>query len=148
LVSPPADAIVPIESADVVYNISGALLYKVKERTTGTFRGIDEDARNSCSAFYAAHSVGEDVARRHALPVDKAVREQFGHDSLTYVSASLYDFCSRLELVYWFNLNLQCAGADVPRPCKKSTCSPDKTRAFLQRGSSAWRDWRKKPTRR
>jgi hypothetical protein len=110
LTSPPADAIVPIASADAVYNISGALLYKVKERTTGTFRGIDEDARNSCLAFYAAHSVGEDVARRLALPVDKVVRQQFGHDSLTYVSASLFDFFSRLELVYWFNLNLQCAG--------------------------------------
>ena len=96
--SPPADA------------ISGALLYKVKERTTGTFRGIDEDARNSCLAFYAAHSVGEDVARRHALPVDKVVREQVGHDSLTYVSASLYDVFSRLELVYWLNLNLRCVG--------------------------------------
>ena len=110
LTSPPADAIVPIESADAVYNISGALLYKVKERTTGTFRGIDEDARNSCLAFYAAHSVGEDVARRLVLPVDKVVRQQFGHDSLTYVSASLYNFFCRLELVYWFNLNLQCAG--------------------------------------
>jgi hypothetical protein len=46
-----------IESADAVYNISGALLYKVKERTTGTFRGIDEDARNSCLASQVMFSM-------------------------------------------------------------------------------------------
>lgn len=43
--------------------------------------------------------------------MEKVVREQYGVNTLTYVSASLYNFFCRLELVYWFNLNLQFAAA-------------------------------------
>ena len=111
LTSPPAEAILPIESADALYNIAGALLYKVRQRTTGSFRGIDEHQRASCTVFFVAHSVGQDNARQEALPVEKVVREQYGVNTLTYVSASLYNFFCRLELVYWFNLNLQFAAA-------------------------------------
>ena len=110
LVSPPGNASVPVESADAVYNIAGALLFKIKQHASGGTLGVTEYNRCSCTAFVAAHSLDEAHARRAALPVEKVVCTQHSRDSLTYVSAPLYHFFCKLELMYWFNLNLRCVG--------------------------------------
>ena len=105
--SPPEHAVVPIASTDALYNIAGALLFKVTKKTYASARGVGDDDRNSCVAFVVVHSLQQEAARRAGLPVDKVVSTQYSVNSLTYVSVSLYKFFCRLEVLYWYNMNLR-----------------------------------------
>ena len=105
--APPLGAVVPIASTDALYNIAGALLCKVTKRTQFSAKGVSVEEHGSYLAFAHAHSLSQEAARAAELPVDKVIRTQYSVDSLTFVSPSLYAFFCRLELVYWFNLNLR-----------------------------------------
>ncbi len=65
----------------------------------------------ACVAVCVVRAVSGEDARTSQLPVAKT---QSGADSLTFVSESLYNFICRLQLVYWFNLNLQAAAGLTP----------------------------------
>ena len=110
LQSPRGEEVVPIESTNALCNIAGALLFKAKKRSSGQAIGVTEHQRCACLAFTVAHSLEQPHARQEALPVDKVVRVENSTGSLTYVSAPLYHFFCRLELVYWVNLNLRGVG--------------------------------------
>ena len=114
LKSPPPDAIVPAGSVDALYNAAGALLCKVRKKTSFGAKGVTEAQCGACVAFCVVHAVSGEDARTSQLPVAKVLRTQKGADSLAFVSESLYNFFCRLELVYWVNLNLQSAAGLTP----------------------------------
>ncbi len=53
------------------------------------------------------HTVTQAAAQSAELPSEKVVMSQYSGNSLTFVSGSLYAFFCRLELIYWYNLNLR-----------------------------------------
>ena len=112
-VSPPEHAVLPIGSVDALYNIAGALLFKVLKLTQYNARGVSEEEQASCAAFFATHALTEAAARAAELPIHKVVRTQYSVNSLTFVSESLYNFFARVELVYWTNLHVSAARAGV-----------------------------------
>ena len=106
LISPPDDAVLPGVSEDALYNIAGALLWKVKRYGFSKSRA-NPVSRQSFATFADAHALSETDAKMLGLPVDKVVRQQYGSDSLTFVSEPLYAFFCHLELVYSYNLSLR-----------------------------------------
>lgn len=113
LISPPEHAVLPIGSVDAVYNICGALLSRMRKKANEATRGLTDQQKASCTAFFVVHHLSQKAATRAELPVAKVVRTQYGADTLTFASESLYEFISRLELVYWHNLHRSVAGVGV-----------------------------------
>ena len=113
LISPPEHAVLPIGSVDAVYNICGALLSKIRKKANEATRGLTDQHKATCTAFFFVHHLSQKAATRAELPVAKVVRSQYGADTLTFASESLYEFISRLELVYWHNLHRSVAGVGV-----------------------------------
>jgi hypothetical protein len=55
LQSPRGEEVVPIESTNALCNIAGALLFKVKKRSSGQAIGVTEHQRCACLAFTVGH---------------------------------------------------------------------------------------------
>ena len=130
IVSPPTNAVLPVGSAEALYNIAGAVLFKIKKKS-GKHVGVGRAAQRAFTVFAVSHSLTQNEATEVGLPTSKVMRQQHRQDSLTYVSEYLYKFFCSLEVGFLVQFNpAKGCGWGGQHIAKNSSCCQQRRRCF------------------